>query len=66
MTKKNERFLIVLILALSVSAAVLMLTLPALFGAYATYQLWIAAVAGGLTVMFAAALVLVKPPRLST
>ena len=60
--KSNQAF-IILLAAMSLSAAALILSIPALFGTPDAGQLWLAAVLGILTAALGAAVLLLRPQR---
>lgn len=65
MHKKPNRVFISLLLAMSLAAAALILNIPALFDSPEPGQLWLAAVLGILTAALGAAVLLLRPQRLS-
>ncbi|MGP5396307.1 hypothetical protein [Arthrobacter rhombi] len=51
------------ILAFALAAAVLILTIPALFGAHEPYQTWLTSSLAVLTTLLGTAVILLRPPR---
>ena len=60
--KSNQAF-IILLAAMSLSAAALILSIPALFGTPDAGQLWLAAVLGILTAALGTAVLFLRPQR---
>lgn len=63
---KTNRVFISLLLAMTLAAAALILSIPALFDSPGAGQLWLAAVLGVLTAALAAAVIVLRPQRRST
>ncbi|MBF4992711.1 hypothetical protein ITX31_01110 [Arthrobacter gandavensis] len=63
MHNKPNRLFIGLLLALSLAAAALVLSIPGLFGSPGPGQVWLAAVLGVLTAGLGTAVLLVRPQR---
>ncbi len=65
MHNKSNRVFIGLLLVMSLAAAALVLTIPALFGSPGPGQVWLAAVLGVLTAVLGTAVLLLRPQRRS-
>ena len=63
MQNKPNRIFIGLLLAMSLAAAALVLSIPALFGSPEPEQLWLAAVLAILTAVLGTAVLLLRPQR---
>ena len=63
MHKKSNRVFISLLLAMSLAAAALILSIPALFDSREPDQLWLAAVLGILTTVLGTSVMLLRPQR---
>ena len=60
MKSKTNRVLPGLLIAMALAASALVLTIPALFSSPEPYQVWLAAILGGLAVLLGIALVLLR------
>ena len=63
MSNKTNRVFIGLLIAMALTASVLVLTLPALFGPHEPHQPWLSVALGSLTAVLGAALILLRPAR---
>ncbi|MDJ0316856.1 hypothetical protein [Arthrobacter antibioticus] len=66
MTRRTTRVFMGLFIAMVLMASALILSLPALFGAYEPHQFWITVTLGGITAILIVALILLRPPKRTT
>ncbi len=63
MNRRPSRLFLGSLIGFAVAAAVLILTIPALFGPHEAYQVWLTACLGGLSLALGALVISLRPPR---